>query len=110
MDKNRRRIDNPVRIRDGTATVCVETPHKTNVSHWEQILRRQCRAFMIHKSGDLLKRLRLCTLEYGGIGKLLCKKPVAAVFRDYRSFLFCRAKFIVPFSPLSRCFFTVHCT
>ena len=71
------------------------------------ILRRQCKAFMIRESGDLLKRLCLCTPEYGGIGKLLCKKPVAAVLRDYRSF-FCKAKFIVPFSPLNRRFFTVR--
>ena len=30
-----RRIVNPVRARNGTATVCVEAPHATKVSHWE---------------------------------------------------------------------------
>ena len=30
-----RRIVNPVRIRNGTATVCEEAPHRTKVSHWE---------------------------------------------------------------------------
>lgn len=29
------RIENPVRIRDGTAAVCVEALHVTKVSHWE---------------------------------------------------------------------------
>ena len=29
------RIGNPVRIRDGTAAVCVEVPGVTKVGHWE---------------------------------------------------------------------------
>ena len=29
-----RRIVNPVRIRNGTATVCEETPHEAKAGHW----------------------------------------------------------------------------
>lgn len=28
------RIENPVKNRDGTATVSVEAPHRTKVGHW----------------------------------------------------------------------------
>ena len=31
----RRRIGNPVQIRNGTATVCVQAPHAAKASHWE---------------------------------------------------------------------------
>ena len=53
---NRRRIVNPVRIRNGTATVCEEAPHGTKVSHWDYFLRRQCGRLMIRESGDLLEQ------------------------------------------------------
>ena len=46
---------NPVRIRNGTATVCEEAPHGTKVSHWDYFLRRQCGRLMIRESGDLLE-------------------------------------------------------
>ena len=50
-----RRIVHPVRIRNGTATVCEEAPHGTKVSHWDYFLRRQCGRLMIRESGDLLE-------------------------------------------------------
>ena len=40
--KAAQRIENPVRTRNGTATVSVEAPHKTKVGHWEDFLRRLC--------------------------------------------------------------------
>ena len=40
--KAAQRIENPVRPRNGTATVSVEAPHKTKVGHWEDFLRRLC--------------------------------------------------------------------
>ena len=50
-----RRIVNPVRIRNGTATVCEEAPHGMKVRHWDYFLRRQCGSLMIRESGDLLE-------------------------------------------------------
>lgn len=35
-DRNRRRIGNPVGIRNGTATVCVEAPRGAKASHWKK--------------------------------------------------------------------------
>ena len=41
--QRRKRIENRVRIPDGTAAVCVEAPHLTKVGHWGN-LRRLCGA------------------------------------------------------------------
>lgn len=39
----RRRIENPVGIRNGTATVSAEAGRRTKVSHWTMGLRRDAR-------------------------------------------------------------------
>lgn len=76
-----RRIVNPVRIRNGTATVCEEAPHGMKVRHWDYFLRRQCGKLMIRESGDLLEQVArvfcvilqwaLCLLWKNGHGSVM---------------------------------------
>ena len=51
-----RRIVNPVRIRNGTATVCEEAPHGTKVSHWDLSWEGSA-GLTIRESGDLLEQV-----------------------------------------------------
>lgn len=71
---------NPVRIRDGTATVCEEAPHVTKVSHWENP-EKAVRMAMIRESGDLLKCVDVCLLSMlEKWAVLFCRKSAAVVF------------------------------
>lgn len=55
--QTRQRIVNPVKIRNGAATVCAEELHGTKVIHWEKpekvVWNTEKR-----KSGDLLRPMR----------------------------------------------------
>lgn len=60
---------NPVRIRNGTATVCEEASHTTKVGHWDFSEKAVC-LLMMRKSGDLLKCHGLDALVYRETGYL----------------------------------------
>ena len=91
-----RRIVNPVRIRNGTATVCEEAPHGMKVRHWDYFLRRQCGKLMIRESGDLLEQVArvfcvilqwaLCLLWKNGHGSVM----LPWLFRILMRFADCR--------------------
>lgn len=73
---------NPVRIRNGTATVCAEAPHVTKVSHWEIVLRRLCGKLMMRKSGDLLRCVKVYLLSsYGEMGGFVAENGSGSYVR-----------------------------
>ena len=74
----RRRIGNPVQIRNGTATVCVQAPHAAKASHWELPEKAVCRLSK-HKSGDLLKAFSAAFGVYRAGGLFCARKTAAAV-------------------------------
>ena len=60
--QTQRRIVNPVRCRNGTATVCAETAHVTKVGHWENPEKAMCKLRM-RESGDLLNDRKPCSFR-----------------------------------------------
>ena len=82
FDRNWWRIVNPVKIRDGTATVCVEAPHATKVSHWEQSWEDSAESLWYASQETCLNVFAVYLFSiYGEINILLCRKSAAAVLR-----------------------------
>ena len=91
FDRNWWRIENPVRIRDGTAAVCVEAPHATKVSHWEWSREGSAESLWCASQKNCLNVLIAYLFStYRKVG-IFCIKSVAEVFYDFRSFYFTRA-------------------
>lgn len=79
--KAAQRIENPVRPRNGTATVSVEAPHKTKVGHWEDFLRRLCEGLGYASQETCLNVCSTSSSLYGAGGSVLCAEISAAAIR-----------------------------
>ena len=57
----RKRIDNPVKFRNGTATVSAEAVYEAKAGHWAT--EKTVHGLMMRKSGDLLEEM--CYVDPG---------------------------------------------
>ena len=96
--QHRRRIENRVRIPDGTATVCVEVLHLAKASHWGN-LRRLCRIedTQVRRTAQMWESTRFC--KYGTCGFLLRKNGCGDSVCRVAAAFFCRTAGRAPDPP-----------